>query len=78
MSKRRKQAKRRKLIERDGLVCGICFERLTEKTATIDHIRPKSLGGTNELENLRLAHRSCNGSRSNGYDGRRPSAEAAE
>lgn len=28
-----------------------------------DHVVPRSLGGSDELDNLRPAHRSCNGSR---------------
>lgn len=34
--------------------------------STIDHIIPKSLGGTNAFTNLRAAHRKCNAERGNG------------
>ncbi len=63
MSSEMKPRRLRKLIERDGLNCAICKNPLTEKTMSIDHIIPLSLGGTHALENLRLAHRRCNGKR---------------
>jgi len=31
--------------------------------ATIDHVYPLALGGTNRMDNLKLAHRACNSSR---------------
>ena len=34
---------------------------------TSEHIHPRSLGGTDQLDNLRPAHRSCNSSRGIGY-----------
>lgn len=45
--------------ERDAGVCQICG-RPIEGHGTIDHIVPKSKGGTNELSNLQLAHERCN------------------
>ncbi len=33
---------------------------------TIDHIQPQSKGGTDRLDNLRLAHERCNRKRGNG------------
>lgn len=45
------------------LICGgpLRFEALTGAGATIEHILPRSLGGTNDLSNLGIAHRRCNG-----------------
>lgn len=58
---------RRSLILRDGLICAYCgegMEPLVERNhplgMTIDHIKPRALGGSNKLENLRLLHRQCN------------------
>lgn len=34
--------------------------------ATVDHLKPRSVGGTNSLDNLVLACRVCNGSRPEG------------
>jgi 5-methylcytosine-specific restriction endonuclease McrA len=69
MSCRRRETKRRRLRERDGDRCWLCngvmvFERINDplnfRAATIDHVIPKAEGGGNELENLKLAHRTCN------------------
>lgn len=71
--------KRKSLLRRDGNICWICGESfdLDEVTGidihdsshpramTLDHIITRKDGGTNKLDNLKLAHRSCNGNRSN-------------
>lgn len=55
------------LFERDGNFCSHCGKRLdieanfrTSRYVTVDHITPKSQGGTNQLSNLRLLHLGCN------------------
>lgn len=56
------------LAERDGTDCGICGEpvdmtlRRSEslRCASVDHILPRSRGGTHEPDNLQLAHLICN------------------
>lgn len=60
------------LASRDGKRCHICNRKIdlslsgTAKWGpTIDHILPVSLGGTNEPNNLALAHRCCNSRRGN-------------
>ena len=56
------------LRNRDGDICGICGSRLSSFGDThIDHIRPVSRGGGNELGNLRLTHARCNLRRGNRY-----------
>lgn len=47
--------------------CGkpMCFDTKEElNSATIEHLKPRSEGGTNERSNLRLAHKRCNEDRS--------------
>lgn len=53
---------RAKVLLRDGLVCQICLGEITE-TYDLDHIIPVAEGGLDTIENLRVAHRSCNRSR---------------
>lgn len=53
------------LIERDGLKCQIYFckdpYRFTEKNfLTVDHVVPKSKGGSDHVSNLVIAHMRCN------------------
>jgi 5-methylcytosine-specific restriction endonuclease McrA len=53
------------VIERDGYVCWLCRGRVLRNDVDIDHVIPRSKGGATTLENLRVAHSSCNRSRSN-------------
>jgi len=64
------------LRERDGDKCALCSKRMlfdvttgprggSDKGATVDHVLPRSHGGSNDLSNLQLAHWSCNRSKSN-------------
>lgn len=55
------------LTERDGFTCHYCGNSLTNSLAgfnkdgaSIDHVTPKDCGGTDDLQNLVLACRSCN------------------
>ena len=52
---------RERVIERDEMVCGLCKEPVeTHAGIHIDHIIPVALGGTDDLENLQVAHAHCN------------------
>lgn len=59
-----------RLAERDGWTCWLCGGTIDPHApanspgrATIDHLVPRSRGGTTTPENLRLAHKRCNGQR---------------
>lgn len=60
-----------KLASRDGWTCKLCGDKISSKTLsgplrpTADHIVPRSLGGSNALWNLQLAHALCNERRGN-------------
>jgi len=66
--KREKKQKRfEALRERDGDTCGRCRRQMRfdlpgghELAPTIEHLQPKSKGGTSDLENLCLCHGRCN------------------
>ena len=48
---------RRKVFKRDGWACLKCG---TKENLSIDHIKPKSLGGNNYQNNLQTLCRDCN------------------
>lgn len=54
------------LCEREHWHCHICKKRVLRSQASADHLVPRSLGGPDELTNLRLAHVSCNSKRGAG------------
>ncbi|MEH2237612.1 HNH endonuclease [Nostoc sp.] len=58
---------------RANYLCEYCHspERISTTRFTVDHLIPKSIGGSDELNNLALACRRCNERRYNfvaGYD----------
>ena len=62
------------LRERDGERCWVCGKQTYEgdngpEQATVDHVLERAFGGLDELDNLKLAHRSCNYLRSNDIEG---------
>ncbi|MBW4678665.1 MAG: HNH endonuclease [Microcoleus vaginatus WJT46-NPBG5] len=63
MSSKQRKSKKRQLIKKFGSCCWWCRKSLREAELTLDHLLPKSEGGSNSLENLRLACFRCNNSR---------------
>lgn len=55
--------RRAEIIERDGPICFYCLKVLAPAEITMDHVKPRSQGGTAEPENLRVACKSCNSSK---------------
>ena len=43
--------------------CWLCGEFVEEKDRSVDHVVPRSQGGSNRRSNLKLAHRKCNSSK---------------
>lgn len=59
--RQRKQARRQRIIDRDGMVCGICTTAIASMADLhIDHIKPLARGGTSAPENLQPSHSWCN------------------
>ena len=57
-----------RIAERDGWWCWLCGDAIDPMAVgpwqpTIDHLVPRSRGGSADLANLRLAHRRCNNRR---------------
>lgn len=49
------------LLIRDKWICGICSKKIKDYwQLSIDHILARMNGGTNDIENLQLAHKECN------------------
>ncbi|WP_296216258.1 HNH endonuclease [uncultured Corynebacterium sp.] len=57
---RRIAALRGQVLATHGTVCHLCG---MPGATSIDHIIPRAAGGTDDLDNLRPAHVSCNSSR---------------
>ena len=65
------KAQRKAIYERDNYLCHLCGEVTLRdwdpanigKCASLDHITPRSKGGTDDPSNLRVACMSCNASR---------------
>jgi len=62
--------KRREILARDGYMCMLCGEPLDmsadpqdDMYPSLDHITPRSIGGTHSIDNLQAAHRICNARR---------------
>lgn len=47
---------RLEILKRDGYICWLCGGTGADQ---VDHLRPASLGGTDDPSNLRAAHRDC-------------------
>ena len=55
-------ATRKTVIERSGGCCEYCFSqaRFATQSFSVEHILPRTLGGSDELENLALSCQGCN------------------
>ena len=51
------------IYERDKGLCGLCGLPVPAEEMSIDHIIPIRKAGTNEPDNLQLAHVRCNQSK---------------
>lgn len=55
---------RDKILVRDAYTCGYCSKKLDPKELEVDHIIPRTSGGTDEEHNLITACKKCNNKKS--------------
>lgn len=67
IKQRLQQAKysRKNILARDKMICQYCAIKCTTKTATLDHIVPKSRGGENSWTNIVTCCKKCNNKKDN-------------
>lgn len=60
------------------LICNgpIAFDARTGEGATLEHIRARTRGGTDELANLAIVHASCNAEKGRRWDPKRKRSDA--
>ena len=58
------------VLHEQGLTCHLCLKPVVlglrarhPRGPSLDHVIPRSRGGTNDRENLRIAHHGCNSRR---------------
>lgn len=59
----RKRRKRLYVYQRDQYCCKLCGKALTYEEATLDHVIPRSKGGSGSINNLVTACKPCNQSK---------------
>ena len=68
----RKVGRLRTLVEQTyGRVCWLCGRTIVGQVS-VDHVLPRSRGGSDDIENLRPAHLTCNVRRGNRMTAPRP------
>ena len=65
MTCKQKKNKKNQLLQKYESRCFWCGDHFSLEELTLDHLDPISKGGSNSLENLRLACLPCNHSRGN-------------
>lgn len=51
---------RRWIYRRDGGLCGVCGQPVVFEQMHLDHVTPRSEGGTDHVSNYRISHGACN------------------
>jgi ATP adenylyltransferase len=59
---------RYQVLKRDGGKCQLCGALAKDRPMHVDHIIPRSKGGTNIIENLQTLCFECNGGKNNRDD----------
>lgn len=48
------------ILDRDGWICHICKQPVTQETLNFDHVFPLVKGGGHTADNIKVAHAVCN------------------
>jgi 5-methylcytosine-specific restriction endonuclease McrA len=59
-SRAQKAIRRAAIYQRDHGICHICGDAIAWEYFEIDHVIPRSRGGSDDEENLKASHRRCN------------------
>lgn len=62
---KRERTKRFRILHRDNFTCRYCGSRPGSDLLEVDHLVPRSRGGSDDDENLVTACKTCNGRKSN-------------
>jgi len=54
------KSKRQKVYQKYGGHCAYCGKKLSMTELTIDHVKPSSQGGSDDIDNLRACCVNCN------------------
>jgi 5-methylcytosine-specific restriction endonuclease McrA len=66
VNKKDRKQRREELARESGRICYICGERIPDDVPiTIDHVKPKSEGGTDDKWNTKCACKRCNDDKKN-------------
>ena len=60
---RKYQEKKQSLVKKYGLLCSYCDREFLYEELRLDHIMPKSRGGSNHIKNYVLSCERCNASK---------------
>ena len=72
LNSKARRKRRTKLLRRQRGLCADCGGWITPRERSLDHRIPLAVGGTNDLQNLALVHKSCNAERARTFFARHP------
>ena len=65
MGSTNRRRRKRSLLRSQGPICHYCLATFDKDELTLDHVKPYSKGGSNDLSNLVLACSYCNAKKAN-------------
>ncbi len=66
LGRRKREIYNKLAMQNHGIVtCYVCLKMVVWPEATLEHIKPRSKGGTDAEENLSISHGACNKKKGN-------------